>query len=280
MFAIGEFSRLAQLSVRVLRHYDEIGLFKPAHTNHSNGYRFYAAAQLADVQRIIALKELGLSLEQIQKVMNEQPSTDVIAGMLRLEQARAEDERRQAEHRLRELERRLAELASLGRLSELDVVEKSVDATPFLAYRAIVAGMDAAMALVNEISARCKPLGPWSPFVGVAHDSFFDAERLDLELGYLVGSPEVVDLGSDRQLTVRSLPAVERMLSVVYLGTQADGHRRSYHALAVWLEQHHCQLNGPGRELIHGPTDSPTQTIEIQYPIAERAHGDRLGVSP
>jgi hypothetical protein len=42
MFSIGEFSRLAQLSIRVLRHYDEIGLLVPAYTNGTNGYRYLA----------------------------------------------------------------------------------------------------------------------------------------------------------------------------------------------------------------------------------------------
>jgi DNA-binding transcriptional MerR regulator len=269
MFSIGAFSRLAQLSIRVLRHYDEIGLLKPAHTQRTNGYRYYAAEQLADVQRIVALKGLGLSLEQVQKLMTSRPSTEAIAGMLRLEQARAEGELRDTERRLRELERRLAELQNLGQLSELDVVEKRVEATPFLAYRSTVADMPAAMALMDEISARCKTFGPWSPFIGVAHDNFFDTEQLDIELGYPVSSPESVDLGGGRHLTVRALPAVERMLSIVYLGDQTDGHQRSHSGLAFWLEQHACELSGPGRELIHGANAGPNLTIEIQYPIAD-----------
>lgn len=270
MFSIGAFSRLAQLSIRVLRHYDEIGLLKPAHTQRSTGYRYYAAEQLADVQRIVALKALGLSLERVQKLMKEQPSSEAIAGMLRLEHARAEEEQREAERRLRELERRLSELQQLGRLSELDLVEKRVAATPFLAYRSTVADMPAAIALMGEISARCKPLGSWSPFIGVAHDRFFDTEQLDIELGFPVSSPERVDLGGGRCMTVRELPEVERMLSVVYLGEQEDGHQRSHGALAFWLERHACELCGPGRELIHGPSAGAGMTIEIQYPIRER----------
>jgi DNA-binding transcriptional MerR regulator len=262
MFSIGAFSRLSQLSIRVLRHYDEIGLLEPAHTDPRNGYRYYRAEQLADVHRIVALKDLGLGLEQVRAVMQEKHSLEAISGMLHLEKIRAERERSEAERKLRELDRRLAELADLGRLSAIDIVEKRVEAAPFLAHRSTVADMEAAMTLMHEIVARCQPFAPRSPFVGVAHDTFFDTEDLDLEMGYLVGSPERVDLGAGRVMTVRELPAVERMLCVVYLGSQDDGHRRTHHAIAVWLERHLCELAGPGRELVHDE-----QTIEIQYPI-------------
>lgn len=268
MFPIGTFSRLCQLSIRVLRHYDEIGLLKPAHTSRSNGYRYYTSEQLAEVHRIIALKELGLTLEQIKALTANPHSLQAIAQMLRLERLRAEEERTAAERRLRELDHRLSELSDLGRLSKIDVVEKSVAAMPLLAYRSVVADLEEAYTLMGEITARCAAFGPPSPFIGVAHDDFFDTHSLDLELGYPVERPARVDLGSGRVMIVRQLPAVERMLSVIYIGTQIDGHRSSHGALALWLERHECELAGPGRELIHGTPAGGEQTIEIQYPVA------------
>jgi DNA-binding transcriptional MerR regulator len=64
MFSIGEFARLGTVSVRTLRHYDEIGLLRPARVDPETGYRSYSAGQLAQLNRIIALKDLGFSLEQ------------------------------------------------------------------------------------------------------------------------------------------------------------------------------------------------------------------------
>lgn len=269
MFTIGAFSRLAQLSVRVLRHYDEIGLLKPAKTSGATGYRYYTAEQLASVHRIVAFKELGLGLSQIKGLMDHKElSLEAVAGMLHLERARAEQERADAERRLRDLDRRLAELTDLGRLSDIDIVDKTVPATPYLAYRATVTDFDAAYALMREVIAHCEPLGPWSPLLAVGHDTFFDTEHLDIELGYPVSHPEPVDLGSGRHMRTRELPAVERMITVVYVGTQEDGHRLSHNAIALWLERHSCQLAGPGRELVHEPSDAARQTIEIQYPVA------------
>jgi DNA-binding transcriptional MerR regulator len=65
VFAIGDFARLGRVSVRMLRHCDAIGLLRPAHVDPATGYRSYRAAQLAELNRIVAFKELGFTLEQV-----------------------------------------------------------------------------------------------------------------------------------------------------------------------------------------------------------------------
>lgn len=71
MFAIGEFARLAQVTVKTLRYYDEAGLLKPAHVDRDSGYRYYKASQLPRLNRILVLKELGFSLDQIATLLDE-----------------------------------------------------------------------------------------------------------------------------------------------------------------------------------------------------------------
>ena len=68
MFRIGDFSRVARVSARLLRFYDEIGLLTPARTDRQTGYRYYTVAQLAKLNRITVLKELGFSLEEIRSL--------------------------------------------------------------------------------------------------------------------------------------------------------------------------------------------------------------------
>ena len=70
MFSIGEFARLGSVSVRTLRHYDEIGLLHPAKVGPGTGYRSYAADQFGQLNRIMALKGLGFSLEQTHKLIS------------------------------------------------------------------------------------------------------------------------------------------------------------------------------------------------------------------
>ena len=70
MFSIGEFARLGAVSIRTLRHYDEIGLLPPAEVDPVTGYRFYSAKQLRQLNRIVALKDLGLTLGQIRQLLD------------------------------------------------------------------------------------------------------------------------------------------------------------------------------------------------------------------
>jgi DNA-binding transcriptional MerR regulator len=76
MFTVGEFSRLAHVSKRLLRYYDEIGLLTPMRIDSLTGFRYYSAEQMPRLNRILALKDLGLSLDQIQRMLNDQISTE------------------------------------------------------------------------------------------------------------------------------------------------------------------------------------------------------------
>jgi DNA-binding transcriptional MerR regulator len=82
MFKIGDFSRIARVSCRLLRYYDELGLLKPAIVDRDSGYRFYGAAQLPQLNRILVLKELGLTLDQIGRATSSAVSADELRAML------------------------------------------------------------------------------------------------------------------------------------------------------------------------------------------------------
>src|SRR6185436_11497907 len=87
MLRIGYFSRISQVPVKTLRYYDEIGLLKPSQTDRFTDYRYYALDQLPRIHGIMALKELGMSLEQIAELMNDNLTAEQIRGMFRLKQA-------------------------------------------------------------------------------------------------------------------------------------------------------------------------------------------------
>jgi len=76
---IGDFSKLAHVTVKTLRYYDELGLLKPVWSDRYSGYRFYSLEQLPRLNRILALKDLGFSLEQIRELLAE----DLPPGRLR-----------------------------------------------------------------------------------------------------------------------------------------------------------------------------------------------------
>ena len=84
MYSTGEYARIAQVSKRLLRYYDEIGLFQPVKIDNESGHRYYSASQLPELNRILALKDLGLSLNQIQRFVRDNISPTEIQGMLSL----------------------------------------------------------------------------------------------------------------------------------------------------------------------------------------------------
>ncbi|HLJ32957.1 MAG TPA: MerR family transcriptional regulator, partial [Ktedonobacteraceae bacterium] len=104
MYLIGEFSQISRVSRRLLHYYDEIGLLKPALIDPHTGYRYYSARQLPRLNRILALKELGLTLDSIAVMMQAGVSDEEIHGMLLLQKAELEQTLLEDMQRLRRIE--------------------------------------------------------------------------------------------------------------------------------------------------------------------------------
>src|SRR3954468_8266153 len=126
MFSIGEFAKHGRVSVRMLRHYDEIGLLRPARVDPVTGYRTYGGAQLARLNRIIALKDLGFTLGQVGGILDEKVSVESLRGMLRLRQAELEAAIAADTTRLTRVAARLRTIEDEGLMPPDDVVVKSV----------------------------------------------------------------------------------------------------------------------------------------------------------
>jgi len=134
MLKIGEFSRLSQVTIKTLHHYDELGLIKPAHIDPITNYRFYTVEQLPRIHRIMALKEMGLSLEQIGLMLDKELSTEQMRGMLHFKQAEIQQEMREAQRQLAMVEFRLRMIEAEINFPELDVVIKKLEAMRFLSF--------------------------------------------------------------------------------------------------------------------------------------------------
>ncbi|MGE5072235.1 MAG: MerR family transcriptional regulator, partial [Anaerolineae bacterium] len=153
MFKIGEFSRLSRVSVRMLRYYDQLGLLKPSQTDPVTGYRYYSAEQLTRLNRILALQDLGFSLQQIGDLLDEELPSAQLLGMLRLKRAEMEQAIQAGQQRLRRLEARMAQLdgASAGRT--YDIVLRSVEPQLVASARETVADDERIQAIFHEVEA-------------------------------------------------------------------------------------------------------------------------------
>lgn len=275
MFRIGEFSKIAQVPGSLLRYYDEIGLLKPAHTDPWTGYRYYSARQLPRLHRILALKELGLSLEQVARLVDAEVSAAEIRGMLTLRKAQVEQAVSQELARLRHLEARLQQLDAPAQAS-FDVVLKQVPTQNYLSLREVMPGADAAFAVMQGLiqtlpqQVAQDALGY---FTAIVHSETLENEQLDIELGAIfTGAADLsVCLPNERTLQVRALPAVATMASAVRVGG-FEQSCLSYGAIGHWVEENGYRICGAGREVLIQPPRAgrPDEMVtEIQFPVEQ-----------
>ena len=128
MIKIGDFARLSQVSVVTLRYYDEMDLLKPVKVDAFTGYRFYSADQLPRLNRILALKDLGFSLEQIKLMLVEGLSIEQLRGMLTTQRKEVEKRLADEGERLKRIESRLRQIEMENKMPTYDVLIKTVPA--------------------------------------------------------------------------------------------------------------------------------------------------------
>jgi DNA-binding transcriptional MerR regulator len=269
LFKIGEFTKIAQVSGRLIRHYDKIGLLKPVHTDQFTGYRYYTADQLPRLNRILALKDLGLSLEQIGRLLNDNISASEIRGMLTMKKAEIEQTVREEIGRLRHVELRLSQIEQEGQIWEHDIVIKNIPSQPILSIRET--GDSAHFQHLFVELQKALPMGqaPYEQVVFVMHSDVFEEEEMDLEIGYLLphAAHSPFALTPERNLTVRELPGAKTMATLVQTGPNAGAG--GYNILGTWIEANGYQMAGPGREVfleISWP-NAGNNIMEIQFPV-------------
>lgn len=278
MFRIGEFAQIAQVSGRQLRFYDQLGLLQPAHIDQQTGYRYYSIRQLPRLNRILALKDLGLSLEQIGPLLKDEISPVALRSMLTLKRAQIERSLMEEETRLRHIESRIAQIDREGSAEDLDVIVKSVPPTPFLSLNCACESMDEVVRMVRTVATegvrQIKP-GLRDKLVVVARNDV-DSEKLDLDIGFSLTRPSnaAVRIAGDLVLRASELPAVETMATIVRPGTNAESHT-SFSAVGRWIEANHYEIAGACREVflepITGPPGFEGALVEIQFPIRQAA---------
>lgn len=274
MFRIGEFAQIAQVSCRQLRNYDQLGLLRPDRTDPQSGYRYYSIRQLPRLNSILALKELGLMLEQIGPLLENAISPEELRAMLTMRRAQVEQSLHAEETRLRHIESRIAQIDRQGRIEGYDVIVKSVAATPLLSLRRTFDGMDEVVPMVRAIAEEgARQIRPAlrDKLIVVARNDVED-EKLDLEIGFSLTrrSNASVRISGSCTLLASELPAVPTMATIVRPGTNATSHS-SFAAIGTWIEANKCEIAGPCREVflesIAEPPGLEGALVEIQFPV-------------
>ncbi|MGW0070458.1 MerR family transcriptional regulator [Streptosporangium sandarakinum] len=271
MFTIGAFARHGRVSVRMLRHYDAVGLLRPARIDPSSGYRFYEAGQLARLNRVIALKDLGFTLQQVRAIVDEPVSTEELRGMLRLRRAELEAALAATAARLAQIEARLRTIESEGRMNTDDVVVKRIPAVRVAelsgtaaSYRPEDVGTVVGP-LFDELCRRLERAGVTPAGPGIAYyEDVPDGEAVLVHAAV----PVAADPADGHGLTVVNLPAIERAATIVHRGPM-DDIMPTAQTLTHWIETSGHRSAGYARELyLECPDDPRGWVTELQEPIA------------
>ncbi len=275
MLRIGDFSQLGQVSVRTLRLYDELGLLKPTHIDKFTEYRYYAMEQLPRLNRILALKDLGFSLEQIAHLINEPLSAEQLQGMLMLKQGEIEREVQDAQSRLARVAARLRQIEREGGQPVYEVVLKKTELQSIASLRRVVPTMDemAPMrcAMYTELYQQLthQHIEPLEPEFALYHGTEFTEVDIDMEAAVSIEGDTSGPTGES--LLVRALPAVETMASVVHTGRFMDVCDAIV-ALYAWVGSNRQTAAGPYREIhLFGREndwhDYNNVVVEVQLPV-------------
>lgn len=271
MLSIGDFARLAGVSVRMMRHYDAVGLLRPAHVDPHSGYRSYTAAQLDRANRLVAFKQLGFTLEQVSTLLEDEVDVEQMRGMLRLRRTElatriATDQGRleQVEHRLRMIERKT--------MSSTTYEETSLPALRLAQFTARVGDQSQVGEVVGPLFGRldgavaAAGLTPTGPSMG--HYSF-DDNGLVAAAAYPVETSVTEADVAGTDLEVADLPAQERAVTTRMTGS-LNGIGEAWQALTREVERRGLRFAGPCREIyVQASVDDPDNwVIDLQQPVA------------
>ncbi len=270
MIKIGDFARLGQVSVVTLRHYDEIGLLKPVVVDSFTGYRYYSVSQLPRLNRILTLKDLGFSLDQIEAVLNGL-TLDHLRGMLQLRHAEVEQQIAQGQARLARIAARLRQIESENTMAAYDVVLKTIPPLLVASRRVTIPTNDQVPAYLGSAFKEtyaylteqgAKDSGPclavWhQPADVYANEEAEAAVPIDRSIA-----------GSER-VQVYELPQ-QHVASAIHHGAFED-FTQLHTAILSWVEANGYRVTGPYREIYihHDPSNMADSATEVQYPVTQ-----------
>lgn len=243
-FKIGEFSKLMQITVKTLRHYEQLGLLMPDEVDESTGYRYYRLAQMQRLNGILHLKELGFTLEEIKEIYD---SSTHLPSFEQLEEKVTECERQI--HILSSRRQKLLNLAdSRKQITKMEKI--SIQSLPEIivaSHREVIKTYDVLGELcVNVIGPEMKRLGckcsPDGYCFTIEHNKEYTPTDIDIEY-----CEQVEEMGKDSGIVqFKRFPAVKTALCMKHYGPY-DRFYQSYTELFEYIEKNGYRITGAPR---------------------------------
>lgn len=266
VYRIGMFSKMNQVTIKTLRHYDEIGLLKPAYVEQWTGYRYYTTEQLPILHKILALRDMGFTLEEIKQILGGASQQSLLMKKkAELMTKIAEDTMKLAQ----------VECYLSGHIKETEnpVIVKELPEVIVASMRVVIENYDSLFSVVPSMGAEMERLGcvcalPAYCF-NIYHDGEYKEENIDIEV-----CEAVTEKKPDSEMVkFQVLPKVPNAACILHKGPYSE-LGRTYRALLAWIAQNEYEIVDFAREsYIDGiwNKDSDRDWLtEIQIPVRKR----------
>lgn len=272
MLKIGDFSKLSRISIRMLRHYDEIGLLVPRSTDCQTNYRYYGEEQLPVAGRITALKDMGFSLAAIIEILKNYEDPQALAEFLSVKQAELQVQSEETQLRLRLLDTAIKRLRKDDTAMNYNVNIKTLDERHVASVRQVIPAYDQEGLLwgllMGETGAMNLQMDEPCYSMAIFHDEGYKESDVDVEIQISVkGSYE-----NTEHVVFKTEPPIT-IASTVIKGSY-NQLAPANNAVAQWVKDNGYEFDGAVFWIYHvspAQTQNPDELVtEICYPVKKK----------
>ena len=272
MLRIGEFSKLSRVSIRMLRHYDEIGLIAPEMVDEFTGYRYYSEAQLPVMNRITALKDMGFSLATIIEILKCYKDPEALKQYLMIRQAEMSEEVREISRQLKRLETTINRLGKDEAVMKYDVTLKILPERMVASVRKIIPSYQHEGMLWQILMKETAPLKMQGDSPCYALAVFHDAEYKERDVDVEVQQSIKGTYPDTENVVFKKVPPIQ-MASATYKGSYEQISEVN-EEVANWIRDNDYEMNGLSFCIYHvspHETQNPEELVtEVCYPVRKK----------
>ena len=272
MLRIGEFSKLSRVSIRMLRHYDEIGLMIPEMVDEFTGYRYYGEAQLPVMNRITALKDMGFSLATISEILKCYKDPEALKQYLIIRQSEITGEVQEMSRRLKLLDTIINRLGKDEAVMKYDVTLKTLPERTVASVRKIIPSYQHEGMLWQILMEETGPLKLQedSPCYTLAifHDGEYKEQDVDVEVQKSIKG----NYPNTENVVFKKVPPIQ-MASAIFKGSY-DQTSEVNEEVVNWIRDNDYEMDGLSFFIYHvspHEAQNPEQLVtEVCYPVRKK----------
>jgi len=272
MLKIGDFSKLSRISIRMLRHYDEIGLLVPESVDKFTGYRYYREEQLLLANRINSLKDMGFSLSVISEILKVYNDSKALKEYLLTKQAELEELAEKTCRQLRILETTISRIGKEENVMEYSVVLKEMPQRYVASLRKTIPSYEKEGMLweqmMKELASQNVQYANPCNSMAIFHDKEHKEHDPDVEIQISVqGSYQ-----NTENVVFKTVPPV-LVASTTFKGSY-DQLTAVNQAVVNWIRDNNYDFNGAMFTIYHvspAQTQNPDELVtEVCFPVKKK----------